>query len=114
MDLHFNMENGNWVTGNIVLRINGEPVEMEMTVPDFPVKPHRMLPVFPASFRFVGVGRAAIFPGSTMVVPFDGISVPPPFVEPDSGVFRGVGVLSGSPEVIKLPPLRGGLLLLVL
>jgi len=40
------MENGNWVTGNIVLRINGEPVEMEMTVPAFPVKPHRMLPVF--------------------------------------------------------------------
>ena len=40
------MENGNWVTGNIVLRINGEPVEMEMTVPAFPIKPHRMLPVF--------------------------------------------------------------------
>lgn len=40
------MEDGKWVTGNIVLRINGEPVEMEMTVPAFPVKPHRMLPVF--------------------------------------------------------------------
>ena len=40
------MENESWVTGNIVLRVNGEPVEMEMTVPDFPVKPHRMLPVF--------------------------------------------------------------------
>lgn len=40
------MENGNWVTGNIVLRINGEPVEMEMTVPAYPIKPHRMLPVF--------------------------------------------------------------------
>ena len=40
------MENDSWVTGNIVLRINGEPVEMELTVPDFPVKPHRMLPVF--------------------------------------------------------------------
>ncbi len=40
------MENNSWVTGNIVLRINGEPVEMEMTVPAFPVKPHRMLPVF--------------------------------------------------------------------
>ena len=39
------MENGDWVTGNITLRINGEPVAMEMTVPAFPVKPHRMLPV---------------------------------------------------------------------
>lgn len=35
-----------WVTGNIVLRINGEPVEMQMTVPATPVKPHRMLPIF--------------------------------------------------------------------
>lgn len=40
------MENGDWVTGNFVLRINDEPVEMQMTVPAFPVKPHRMLPVF--------------------------------------------------------------------
>ncbi len=40
------MENGEWITGNIVLRINGEPVEMEMTVPAFRIKPHRMLPVF--------------------------------------------------------------------
>lgn len=40
------MENGDWATGNIVLRINDEPVEMQMTVPAFPVKPHRMLPVF--------------------------------------------------------------------
>ena len=40
------METDSWVTGNIVLRISGEPVEMEMTVPAFPVKPHRMLPVF--------------------------------------------------------------------
>lgn len=35
-----------WVTGNIVLLINGEPVEMQMTVPATPVKPQRMLPIF--------------------------------------------------------------------
>lgn len=40
------MDNDSWVTGNFVLRINGEPVEMQMTVPAFPIKPHRMLPVF--------------------------------------------------------------------
>jgi Fe-S-cluster containining protein len=35
-----------WITGNIVLNIEGEPLEMEMTVPTRPVKPQRMLPVF--------------------------------------------------------------------
>jgi Fe-S-cluster containining protein len=40
------MENEDWVTGNVVLRINGEPVEMELTVPAKPVKPQRMLPIF--------------------------------------------------------------------
>ncbi len=40
------MENNEWVTGNFVLRINDQPVEMEMTVPAYPIKPHRMLPVF--------------------------------------------------------------------
>jgi len=39
------MENEEMVTGRVTLRINGEPVEMEMTVPAKPVKPHRMLPV---------------------------------------------------------------------
>lgn len=40
------METNEWVTGRVVLRIGGYPVEMEMTVPAKPVKPHRMLPVF--------------------------------------------------------------------
>jgi Fe-S-cluster containining protein len=40
------MQQDEWVTGNIKFRIDGEPIEMEMTVPAFPVKPHRMLPVF--------------------------------------------------------------------
>lgn len=35
-----------WVTGKVKLNIGGEPLEMEMTVPAQPVKPHRMLPVF--------------------------------------------------------------------
>jgi Fe-S-cluster containining protein len=40
------MEPDNWVTGEVVLSINGEPLKMQMTVPATPVKPHRMLPVF--------------------------------------------------------------------
>ena len=40
------MENEEWVTGNITLRIGGIPVKMELTVPAAPVKPPRMLPIF--------------------------------------------------------------------
>lgn len=40
------MEPNDWVTGEVVLSINGEPLKMQMTVPAAPVKPHRMLPVF--------------------------------------------------------------------
>jgi len=40
------METNEWVTGKVVLRVDGYPLEMEMTVPAKPVKPHRMLPVF--------------------------------------------------------------------
>src|SRR5438477_2508063 len=40
------METNEWVTGKVVLRIGGEPLEMELTVPAKPVKPHRMLPIF--------------------------------------------------------------------
>ena len=40
------MEPNDWVTGDVVLSINGEPLKMQMTVPATPVKPHRMLPVF--------------------------------------------------------------------
>jgi Fe-S-cluster containining protein len=40
------MEMNEWVTGDVVLSIGGEPLKMQMTVPAGPVKPHRMLPVF--------------------------------------------------------------------
>ena len=40
------MSEEQWVTGNLMLRINGEPVEMQMTVPATPIKPQRMLPIF--------------------------------------------------------------------
>ena len=40
------MEANEWVTGEVVLSVNGEPLKMQMTVPATPVKPHRMLPVF--------------------------------------------------------------------
>lgn len=39
------MAENEWVTGNVRLNIKGYPMEMEMTVPALPVKPHRMLPV---------------------------------------------------------------------
>ncbi|MGI8811699.1 MAG: YkgJ family cysteine cluster protein [Pyrinomonadaceae bacterium] len=40
------MENDEWVTGSVTLKIKGQPVEMQMTVPAKPVKPQRMLPIF--------------------------------------------------------------------
>lgn len=40
------METNDWVTGEVVLSIDGAPLKMQMTVPAAPVKPHRMLPVF--------------------------------------------------------------------
>lgn len=45
-DLKEKMEANEFVTGEVVLSINGSPLKMEMTVPAAPVKPHRMLPVF--------------------------------------------------------------------
>lgn len=35
-----------WITGNFKLRIHGEPIEMQVTVPTAKVKPQRMLPLF--------------------------------------------------------------------
>ena len=40
------MDTTDWVTGEVVLSIDGAPLKMQMTVPATPVKPHRMLPVF--------------------------------------------------------------------
>ena len=50
-----------FVTGKINISINGEPVEMEMTVPTQKVKPQRMLPLFQKmtnSFVQIGVEAA--------------------------------------------------------
>jgi Fe-S-cluster containining protein len=52
------MAENEWVTGNVVLKIRGIPVDLEMTVPANPVKPHRMLPIFHQmanSFTDIGV-----------------------------------------------------------
>jgi len=35
-----------WITGNFTLRVHGEPIEMQVTVPTAKVKPQRMLPLF--------------------------------------------------------------------
>ncbi len=40
------MENNDWVTGSIRILLDGEPLELQMTVPAKPVKPQRMLPIF--------------------------------------------------------------------
>jgi Fe-S-cluster containining protein len=40
------MDKNEWVTGKIGLRIGDQTLEMEMTVPANPIKPHRMLPIF--------------------------------------------------------------------
>ena len=40
------MTDNEWVTGRVTLRIGNVPLDLEMTVPAKPVKPHRMLPIF--------------------------------------------------------------------
>lgn len=46
-----------WVTGKIGVRVEGIPMEFEITVPAIPVKPHRMLPIFhQMANSFVEVG----------------------------------------------------------
>lgn len=53
------MENNEeFITGKATISINGEPVEMQLTVPASPVKPQKMLPLFQKmtnSFVQVGV-----------------------------------------------------------
>ncbi len=53
-------QNPDWTTGRVTLRINGHPVELEMTVPTAPVKLHRILPIFQQlTNTFVDAGVAA-------------------------------------------------------
>ncbi len=52
------MKTDDWVTGQITLSVHGAPLEMQMTVPAKPIKPHRMLPIFQQianSFTDLGV-----------------------------------------------------------
>jgi Fe-S-cluster containining protein len=56
------MSANEWVTGRVTLRIGNAPLDLEMTVPARPVKPHRMLPIFHQmadSFAEIGVQAAA-------------------------------------------------------
>lgn len=49
-----------WISGKMTLRLAGEPMELEMTVPAQPVKVRRMLPVFQAlANSFTEIGEAA-------------------------------------------------------
>lgn len=51
--------NDEWVSGTIRLKLHGEPVEMQMTVPAKPVKVRKMLPIFQAiTNNFVEIGEA--------------------------------------------------------
>ncbi|PYS89267.1 MAG: hypothetical protein DMF62_07625 [Acidobacteria bacterium] len=52
------MAEDEWVTGKVGLRVGNVPLDLEMTVPARPVKPHRMLPVFHQmadSFADIGI-----------------------------------------------------------
>ncbi|MFL6467023.1 MAG: YkgJ family cysteine cluster protein [Pyrinomonadaceae bacterium] len=52
------MSESDWVTGKVGLRIGNVPLDLEMTVPARPIRPHRMLPIFHQmadSFADIGV-----------------------------------------------------------
>ncbi len=55
------MTEDEWVTGKVGLRIGGYPLDLEMTVPAKPVKPHRMLPIFhQMANAFADIGVQAV------------------------------------------------------
>ena len=52
-----NISGDEWVKLELAVKIAGRPIEVEMTVPARPVKPHRILPVFhQMTNAFVGMG----------------------------------------------------------
>ena len=56
-----NLNQDEWVTGEVSLLIDGNPIDMKMTVPAKPVKPQRMLPVFQQMANsFVEMGVDAV------------------------------------------------------
>lgn len=62
------MENEEWITGKIAVNISGIPLEMEMTVPAVPVKPHRMLPIFQRmTSAIVDIGVDAVESGGERI-----------------------------------------------
>lgn len=55
------MENEDWVTGNVRIKIGGQPLDLQMTVPAKPVKPQRMLPIFrQMTDAFVGMSEQVV------------------------------------------------------
>ena len=55
------MAENEWITGKVVLNVRGIPLDLEMTVPANPVKPHRMLPIFQQMANsFTEIGVAAV------------------------------------------------------
>lgn len=63
------MENNReFITGNVTISINGEPVEMQLTVPASPVKPQRMLPLFQKMTNsFVQIGAESVEAGGEKI-----------------------------------------------
>jgi Fe-S-cluster containining protein len=54
------MAEDEWITGRVTLRIGNVPLDLEMTVPAKPIKPHRMLPIFhKMSEAFLAIGVQA-------------------------------------------------------
>ena len=54
------MAEDEWITGQVTLRVGNVPLDLEMTVPAQPVKPHRMLPIFhKMSEAFADIGVQA-------------------------------------------------------
>jgi len=61
-------DNEEWVTTKGVLTINKIPIELEMTVPAKPLKPHRMLPIFhQMANAFTDVGVEAVQAGGESI-----------------------------------------------
>jgi len=55
-----NLENDEWISGNLKLNLFGAPIDIEMTVPAKPVKLRRMLPIFQSLTNFVVESSASL------------------------------------------------------
>jgi Fe-S-cluster containining protein len=59
--LHLRMQAEGWASGDVTVNINGVPLTLKVSMPDYPVKPQVMLPIFQQlSNTFTDIGTQVV------------------------------------------------------